>query len=206
MRIMVIAPHPDDEIIGCGGVLAGLHEEIETAVVYVTDQPTGSEEESLLALNALGIRKRHSTIWRHFAEVTLNTLPSHLICGMLIEEVSEFKPDIFFIPPMGENEDHRVVHQAALVAAQPHRCPSLREVYAYEVTPGSKFRPNTFFDITESMQAKIDAMRCYKSQAKPWPHPRSEEALLRMAQFRGSESGYDFAEAFELIRRRGALT
>lgn len=103
------------------------------------------------------------------------------------------------------NLDHRLVHEAVLCATRPHAPHSVREVLAFE-TPSSTewgmtaFRPTLFVDITATLETKLAALACYAEELRPFPHPRSPEAVRALAQWRGAQSGCSAAEAFEVVR------
>ena len=123
--------------------------------------------------------------------------------------VDKFKPDTIFTHHHGDlNIDHRLTCEAVLTATRPMKGETVRSIFAFE-TPSSTewefsyrepFRPNIFVDVTNTMEAKIKGMACYKSESTSYPHPRSPEALRALAQYRGSCAGYEMAEGFELLR------
>ena len=125
--------------------------------------------------------------------------------------VEEQKPEIVFIPHKGDMHiDHRMTIEAAMVALRPVSAPQIKAIYAYETlsetewnTPSvdNAFIPNSFIDITDYMDLKLEAMKCHKSQLCDYPHPRSLEAIKALAMHRGSTICRKYAEAFMLIRQ-----
>lgn len=215
-KILVIAPHPDDEVLGCGSTIAkhaDQKDQVYLCVVTTTYPPRWSDEfrkNRLLEVkkvNAiLGIKK---TYFLNLPTVKLNMFPHHELADKIFEVVKKIKPDILYIPHQGDlNKDHRLVFEASLVAARPysqdHR---IKRVLSYE-TPSetewgqvlTPFLPNVYIDTTKTFKQKIAAMKIYKSEVKPYPHLRSLEFLEVLAKKRGAEVGFKLAEAFVLIR------
>lgn len=215
-NILIITPHPDDEVLGCGGAIArhaSQKDHVYLCVVTTTYSPRWSDEFRKTRLlevkkvNALlGIKK---TYFLNFPTVRLNVFPHHELADKIFEIVKKIKPDILYIPHRGDlNKDHRLVFEASLVAARPynqdHR---IKRVLSYETPsetewgqPLAPFLPNVYVDITKTFKQKLTAMKVYKSELKQYPHPRSLESLEVLAKKRGAEVGFKLAEAFVLIR------
>ncbi|MCM1213748.1 MAG: PIG-L family deacetylase [Lachnospiraceae bacterium] len=218
MRVLVIAPHADDEILGVGGTIAKYVEEgnqVDVCIVTVGQTPMFSSDaiaavrhEALEAHKLLGV---HESIFLEFPAVLLSQVPRYEINGKLCEVITKVRPDIVFIPHFGDmHYDHMLVAQAAMVAVRPINECTVKEVYAYETLSESEwnvphaanaFIPNTYIDISKQVGQKREAMSCYRSQVKMFPHPRSIEALDALAKLRGSTVGVCAAEAFCLLRR-----
>lgn len=219
MRALVIAPHPDDEILGVGGVIARLSRvghEVDVVVVTTGKPPLFDEEyvrqvrrEASEAHEILGVRE--TTFLEEFPAAGLDGVPAHRLNQVLTEVLREKRPDILFVPFAGDiHRDHQMTFASALVAARPVHEWKVRAIYAYEtlsetnwyappVTPA--FLPNSFFDIAEVLEVKLDALRAYRSQVKPFPNERSLEAVEALARVRGATVGVEAAEAFVLIRQ-----
>lgn len=217
MKILVIAPHADDEILGAGGTIARYAEEgnqVFVCVVTVGQVPmfsqsviTAIRKEALAAHRLLGV---HESIFLELPAVLLSEIPKHEINARLCETVNRIKPDIVYIPHFGDmHYDHTLVAQAAMVAVRPINGCSVKEVYSYETLSESEwnaphavnaFLPNTYVNISKQLEIKKKAMACYQSQLKNFPHPRSIKALEALANLRGSTVGTDAAEAFCLLR------
>lgn len=126
--------------------------------------------------------------------------------------VKEIKPEIAFIPHIGDmHVDHGETAQAAMVALRPMNNPQLRAIYTYETLSETEwnipnvsnwFIPNAWSDITDTYKRKIEAMKCFKTQLYPFPHPRSLEALEALAKLRGTTIGVNYAESFVCVREK----
>jgi N-acetylglucosamine malate deacetylase 1 len=212
--ILVFAPHPDDEVLGCGGTIgrfASKGDEVVLCIVTKAYTPDWSPEyirkkaEEIQQSNKkLGIAK---TIFLDYPTVKLDTIPQKELNDALSKVISEHKPDLVFIPHYGDlNRDHRIVHEASLVATRPFSS-NIKKILAYETLSETEwghsiaqFRPSVYIDITEFIGLKIEAMRLFETELKDAPHPRSAELISALAMKRGSEIGVKYAEAFMLIR------
>ena len=216
--VLVIAPHPDDEVMGVGGTMARLAaegREVLVAIVTKGEPPTFSESfveqgrrEALEAHELLDVRK---TLFLDGAPAALvDTIPRSRLNAVIEHVFREVDPEIAFIPFIGDlHVDHRLIAEACLVAARPNPSHRLRKLLTYEVqsetnwnatpsTPG--FHPDTYVEITPWIDRKLEAMRCFQSQLKEFPHERSIEALEALAKVRGATAGCHAAEGFVLIR------
>ena len=212
-KILVIAPHPDDEVLGCGGTIkkyAQLGANISLCVVTVAYMPQWTEDfikdrprQIRAAADVLGVKDIYPL---DFPTVRLDTLPQKELNEKIADVVRKVKPDTLYIPHRGDlNRDHQLVHEAALVAARPTAGQSIKHVLAYEARSETEwgflpFIPTVYEDIADEMESKVEAMRVYASEVKDFPHPRSLEAIDALAKTRGSEAGLKRAEAFMLIR------
>lgn len=214
MKMLVIAPHPDDEVLGCGGTIAGRNkkgDEIYLCVVTKAYAPEWSEEflknrpkEVEKANKILGIKK---TYFLDFPTVKLDTIPQKELIDRLSKCLNELKPDIVYIPHKGDmNNDHRLVFEASLVATRPINS-TIKRILSYETLSETEwgqaiepFVPNVYVDISETFEKKIKAMKAYASELRQYPHPRSLKTIKALAEKRGSEIGFEYAESFILIR------
>jgi len=214
MKILIIAPHPDDEVLGCGGTIVkhvNRGDEVYLCIVTKGYIPDWSEEflknrpkEIEKANKILGIKK---TYFLDYPTVKLDTIPQKELNEAISKVVNEVKPDILYIPHKGDlNKDHRLVFESSLVATRPanHK---VKKILSYETLSESEwgqpievFIPNVYVDISETLGKKIEAMKAYGSELKQYPHPRSLEIIEALAKKRGSEVGVKFAEAFILIK------
>lgn len=217
--ILVIAPHPDDEVLGVGGTIARLaHEHRDVHVVIVTRGDPGmfspefierGRDEARRAHEILGVVK--TEFLEGFPAALLDTVPQASLNAALGDVIASVGPEVLFVPFQGDlHADHRRVCEAALVAARPNGAgPRVRAILAYETLSetnwnpapmASGFAPNVLVDISSSLPAKLEAMAIYESQLKPYPHERSLRALESLARTRGATVGCEAAEAFVLLR------
>lgn len=217
MRVLVIAPHPDDEIIGVGGTIAKrvkAGDEVYVCVVTKGQEPMFKKSiikqvrrECREADAKLGVI---DTIFLDFPAVMLETVPRHEFNGKVSEIVQEIRPDEVYIPHRGDMQiDHQMVVDAAMVAVRPRGNFYPKRVYAYETLSETgwnipnivnEFVPTVYEDITETIENKIDAMSIFESQLAPFPAARSLGAIEALAKHRGATVNVMAAEAFSLIR------
>lgn len=217
-KVLVIAPHPDDEILGCGGTIARLSQsgaEVVVAIVTRGMAPQFSDEfvanirtEAKTSHAMVGVKE---TVYLDLPAAALETVPATKLNGTLAKLVQDVRPDTLFVPFVGDiHTDHQLTFLAAMVAARPRDEYAPKRIYAYEtlsetnwyapgVTPA--FVPNVFIDITETLELKLDAFRCFESQVKIFPDERSIEAIRALATVRGASMYLKAAEAFMLIRQ-----
>ncbi len=216
MRVLVFAPHNDDEVLGVGGTIAKYAQQgHEVYVCEVTswlqnmESTNALKEEAFKAHDILGVK---DTIFLDLPVVRLKETPTVTKNRKFVEVVREIKPDIAFIPHTGDmHVDHGETALAAMVALRPLENPQLKGLYIYETlsetewnipNTANSFIPNVWSDISESFALKLEAMKCYKSQLHDFPHPRSLEAIEALARLRGSTIGVNYAESFACVRER----
>lgn len=217
-RVLIIAPHPDDEVLGVGGTIARFADEgHEVYVVIMTKgyPPDFSEEtnqtdrqEALAAHQVLGVKE---TMFLSLPAARLDTVPHRDVNAQLFELIQKIQPNTLFIPFVGDiHIDHQLVFLSSLVAARPNNPDAPKAIYAYETLSETNwnapyltanFVPNVFVDISPYLETKLEAMGMYASQIKPFPNERSEESLRALATLRGSTVGRFAAEAFYLVRQ-----
>lgn len=223
MKVLVIAAHPDDEILGCGATAARLVAEGHEVHFAILGEGMTSRHASRTetAASQLEDLRRHahaaaakvgvnSLSLHGLPDNRLDTLPLLEVVKIVEELVDRHAPAVIYTHHAGDlNIDHGVVARAVLTATRPLAACPVREIYAFEVPSSTDwafrciepvFRPNVFVDVTRGLEAKIAAMECYESEARAFPHPRSPEALRATAMRWGSVAGCAAAEAFELIR------
>ena len=212
-RVLVIAAHPDDEVLGCGGTIA-LHRRNgdDVCILVVCEgsslrgvyQGEGEGHHLFGAARELGVADvRHLG----FADQRLDTMTLTDIITPIEEVVRDVQPTTVYCQHGGDvNIDHAILFKAALVATRPTE-DSIRAVFAYEAASSTEwahprvFVPDTFVDISSTLEQKLRAMACYKSEMRDYPHPRSIEALRHRAHAWGNQNCVDAAEAFMTIRR-----
>jgi LmbE family N-acetylglucosaminyl deacetylase len=215
--VLVIAPHPDDEVMGCGGVIARHVAQGDTVTVLVITRGIPelfppplierTRDELRIAHDLLGITQTH---FLNFQAPMLDMQPTYQLADAISKVIRETKAERVYLPHRGDlHHDHQAVTKAALVAARPINKCTVRQLLSYE-TPSetewalpsqdSAFTPNVFVDISDYLKSKLDAMACIKSQLRTPPHPRSLQHIEALARLRGNTVGFAAAEAFMLVR------
>ncbi|UZP66802.1 PIG-L family deacetylase [Desulfovibrio mangrovi] len=229
-NVMVIAAHPDDEILGCGGTMARLAAQgTRVSVLLLGEGPLAriaSEQGPLAdrererafasartAGDILGISQVITPADRGFSGFPDNRFDSLPLIELVkyIEEIgNEIRPDTVFTHHFGDlNIDHRLTHHAVLTAFRPLPGAYVKNIMAFEVPSSteysgssihSPFVPNLFVDISGTLEAKMNALHAYETEMRPFPHPRSHEGVHHLAKLRGAQSGCNAAEGFMLCR------
>lgn len=227
-RIMVVAAHPDDELLGLGATMHKLIKEqgVVAHVVILGEGITSRSdtrdtekwkkvlEEHHANMNAAGSHIGYESI--HSYNFSDNRFDSHAlldIVKVVEKEKEEFQPDIIFTHNAGDlNVDHRYTFQAVMTATRPMQDEKVKAIICFETNSATEwqysqhpeqFHPNLFIEVSEDdVQAKIDALAEYKFEIRDYPHPRSAKALKVLAEYRGYMSGSDMAEAFEIVREK----
>jgi LmbE family N-acetylglucosaminyl deacetylase len=220
---LVLAAHPDDEVLGCGGTVARLSRAGEDVYIAILGEGITSRyskreeadkrslldlrERSRRAAELLGARQLFSY---DLPDNRFDTVPMLDVVKIIEDLVGRLRPEVVYTQHGGDlNIDHRVTFRATLTATRPMRGCPVKSVLAYEVASSSEwsfqqfapsFRPSVFIDISDTLETKIGAMQTYESEARPFPHPRSPEALRAQALRWGSAVGLGAAEAYQLIR------
>lgn len=223
MRILVVAAHPDDEVLGCGGTIArAIAAGAEVAIQFLGEGisarfPLGeydSEEfHSQTRIRTDGARAALKVLGVTDCEfgdrlcVQFDTYPLVAFVKDIERKIDQFKPDVLFTHnPVEVNIDHRLTYEAVEVACRPTRATTPPQIYCFEIpcsgswTFETAFRPNVFVDISEFWEQKLAAWDCYKGEDRPFPFPRSHEGLRTIAQYRGMMSNLKLAEAFRMVR------
>ena len=217
MKVLVIAPHPDDEIIGVGGTIAKRVKAGDEVYVCIVTKGLESlvdkevieqgRRECCEADSMLGVKE---TIFLDFPAVMLETVPRYEFNGSFVELLQRINPDEVYIPHRGDMQiDHQMVVDASMVALRPRGRNYPKRVYAYETLyetgwniPNvvNEFIPTVYEDITDTYDMKIEAMSLFKSQLLQFPEARSIGAIEALAKYRGATVNVHAAEAFTLIR------
>ena len=215
--MLVLAPHPDDEVLGCGGAIgrhAAAGGDVHVAIVTKAGPPLFGEDvartgrsEARAAHAVLGVVDTHLL---DFPAAGLDRVAHADLNRALDELVASIRPSTVFVPFAGDlHADHQAVFRSALVATRPGRAGAPGSVLAYETLSETNWRaptmtpafdPNVFVDVSDHLERKLEAMACYASQLRPSPHERSLVAIRALAELRGSTVGVAAAEAFVLIR------
>jgi LmbE family N-acetylglucosaminyl deacetylase len=222
-RVLVVAAHPDDEVLGCGATIARLAGEGAEVVIAILGEGITSRyadradaDSQLLAelrkhgSQAAGVLGAAEVSFHDLPDNRFDTVPMLDVVKLVEGLVERFDPATVYTHHAGDlNIDHGVVHRAVLTATRPMRGGRVRRILAFEVPSSTDwafngfapaFRPSVFVDVTATIDRKLEAMRAYETETRPFPHPRSDEALVALARHRGSTVGFEAAEAFELVR------
>ena len=216
-QVLVIAPHMDDEVLGCGGVIARHIDEGDKVHVCVVCNRAYGREYDPVAIGAEKASAQKAKDILGYSDLLFLDMPderlyAHLqeLLDVLERTVTEIKPDLVYTCHAADlHQDHRTVAHASNVALRSIAAPFARRVLAYEIPSGTEqtfpstaenFAPNVFVDIEAQLDRKLKAMAAYERESRAFPHPRSEEMLRARALFRGSQCGRSVAEAFVLLR------
>jgi LmbE family N-acetylglucosaminyl deacetylase len=223
MTVLIIAAHPDDEVLGCGGTMARLAQAGHAVYIAILGEGITSRYAEREQANSALVGKLHmdsqqvadllgaQTLFTYdLPDNRFDTVPLLDVVKIIEELVEKLRPEEVYTQHGGDlNIDHNVVYRATLTATRPMEGTPVKRLYAYEVMSSSEwafqkfspvFHPNTFVDISATLEAKLQAMQVYESEVRPFPHPRSPDALRAYARRWGSVVGLHAAEAFELIR------
>lgn len=217
-RILVFAPHPDDEILGCGGMIArNIHEGNEVYVCVVTkafpplfprtDLNDLNQNDAKRCHEFLGIKK---SFFLEFPAADIESVKRYILNDKILGVVREVKPDEVYIPHRGDMQiDHQAVVDACMVALRPKYFPQVKRIYAYETLSetdwnipnvSNAFIPNVYVNIDGFLETKKKALSFFSLQVTNFPDPRSVGAVEALAKFRGAQMLWEAAEAFMLIR------
>jgi LmbE family N-acetylglucosaminyl deacetylase len=224
-RILVVAAHPDDEVLGCGGTIARhadagddvrvlIVAEGATARMLERDRTVASQELSTLARaahRASRILGANDIELLDYPDNRLDSIDRLDLIKKIEERIDRHMPHVVYVHHAGDvNIDHRCLHEAVVTACRPTPGHPVRRLLSYEVAsstewqpPGSgaTFNPNWFVNISAQWPRKKQALEAYKAEMRTWPHVRSIEALEHLARLRGAQVGVEAAEAFCLLRQ-----
>ncbi|MBN1799977.1 MAG: PIG-L family deacetylase [Candidatus Lokiarchaeota archaeon] len=206
MKVLVIAAHPDDEVLGVGGTICKHVEnmdEVYICIVTKAYEPEWSNEyikqkltEQKQVDQLLHVKKRYNL---DFPTIKLNTIPHGMLNNALKKVIEEVEPDIIYTHFEDDlNQDHRIIFHSTMVVARP---PRRIKVLSYEILSSTElsnsgFNPNYYIDIKKYLSLKIEAFRIYSSEVKKLPHSRSLEGVELLSKYRGIQVSLECAEAF----------
>lgn len=217
-KILVVAPHADDETLGCGGtLLKHFNQGDEIYWLIVTDMSLESgfsasqiqtrEDEINNIKKLYGFKETYRL---GFAPALLDIIPMKDIVVAISSVIENVKPEIIYSVFRNDvHSDHAVVSDGLMAATKSFRHPSIKKMLAYETLSetefslridGKSFRPNVFINIEGYLDKKIEIMNCYQSEISEFPFPRSEDAIEAQAKYRGVQAGSKAAEAFMLLK------
>jgi LmbE family N-acetylglucosaminyl deacetylase len=220
-KILIIAAHPDDEVLGCGGTISRLVKEGHEAYTLVLGEGITSRdasrqrekrEQELVQLKkqvheadaVIGIKEVFAD---DFPDNRFDSVPLLDIVKVIETIKNKIKPGIVFTHAEQDlNIDHQITYRAVLTAVRPTAGETVKEIYSFEVLSSTewnfplRFSPDVFFDISETIDIKLAAMEKYRSELKEYPHPRSIKGIRLNAEHWGMKTGLKYAEAFKLVR------
>ena len=223
--VLVVAAHPDDEVLGCGGTIARHADAGDQVQVLIVAEGATSRQQQRdriqagdeLSALALAAQKAGSILGAvgvellDFPDNRLDSLDRLDLIKRLEESIERHRPQVVYVHHAGDvNVDHRRLHEAVVTACRPIPGHPVQRLLSFEVAsssewqpPGSApaFQPNWFVDISDQWQRKREALVAYASEMRPWPHARSLDALEHLARWRGAQVGVEAAEAFCLLRQ-----
>ena len=224
--VLIVAAHPDDEVLGCGGTAAShvrggdevhvliLAEGITSRSGSRTSNHVRSELAALrkTAARAAEILGITSLTLQDFPDNRMDSIDLLTVVQAVEFSITRLRPRIVYTHHFGDlNIDHRITHQAVVTACRPLAGHSVDTVLFFETSSstewqppshGLDFAPAWFVDITDTLSTKIEALRCYSSEMRSWPHPRSARAIRQLAGWRGTTAGLRAAESFMIGRNR----
>lgn len=217
-RILVVAPHPDDETLGCGATLLKYIQkgfEVHWLIVTKMTESMGFSKERIdnrlreieKVENEFCFKKTH---FLNFETTKLDTLSNGDIISAMMKVFQEVKPTIVYTPFRNDvHSDHKVTFDSVMACSKWFRCKEVKEVYAYETVSetdfsnsflGTTFIPNVYENVESTFDKKLKILDIYSSELSEFPFPRSIDAITALAKRRGAESGYKLAESFMLVK------
>ena len=219
-NVLVVASHPDDEVLGCGGTLYNLKKNgAKISGLFLSDGESSRKhlkinklilnrkKQAIKAGKIIGIKK---SIFGNFPDNLMDSVPLLKIIQFIEKQIKIIKPDAIFTHFESDlNIDHQITNKAVVTACRPTKNQTVKSILFFEILSSSEwnissknksFKPNYFVDITNSIRFKIKALKYYKRELKKWPHPRSVEGVKLLSKTRGSSVGLSNAEAFILGR------
>ena len=218
-RVLVVAAHPDDDVLGCGATIARwVREGRQVVVAFLTDgvgarsdaDPDAAERRQSAAQAAAAILGVTDLRFADWPDNRLDQVPLLELAQHVERLVVELRPDTVLTHHAGDlNIDHRRACQAVVTACRPQPGHPVRALWSFEVAsstewqipnPGLAFVPTAFVDVSGYLERKLEALDAYQEEIRDWPHPRSRRALEALARWRGSSIGVEAAEAFVVMR------
>ena len=221
-NILVIAAHPDDEVLGCGGAInkfSKLGYRID--ILFVSDGESSRlniknknkkiiNKRQLMAIKSAKILGARKPNFLSFPDQELDKISLLQVIQEIEKKINSIKPEIIFThSETCLNLDHKIVNNAVITACRPNSFKFIKKIYFFEILSSTewnikdgnvKFSPNYYFDISSNIKFKIKALRSYNKEIRAWPHSRSYEGIKTLAKYRGMQIGTKYAEAFYLAR------
>ena len=224
MNVLIVGPHPDDEVLGCGGSIARHIEQGDTVSILILAEGITSRADSrelgmdpkrlealrratLKASKILGVK---DTVLHNFPDNRMDSLPLLDVIKVVEKHVKRLQPSVVYTTFSGDvNIDHQICFRAVVTACRPQPGMSVTTLLTCETLSSTEwqpsvgctqFSPNFFIDIGATLSIKLKALEAYQTELREWPHPRSISAVENLAKYRGSSVGIHAAEAFMLAR------
>lgn len=217
-KILIVAAHPDDEVLGCFGTIARLIKEGYEAyslilgegktsrsnIINIKKEKNILEDELLKANEIIGIK---NVFREYFPDNSFDQVNLLEIVRSIENIKNKIKPNIIFTHYEKDlNIDHQITYKAVITATRSLPQESVKEIYSFEILSSTEwayplsFHPNVFFDISSTLYLKLKAMACYKSELREFPHPRSLDGIELNAKYNGMRIGLKYAEVFKNIK------
>ena len=216
-KVLILSPHADDEILGCGGYISKYAKQnYQINVLILTNANKGAPEiyspedieklrkEAEIANNLIGTNR---LFFEDLPAINLNNYPIYKITNIIDKYIKDINPEIVLIPSAKDiHDDHKIIFKASKVSMRLNKKTKLKKILSYEVLSETEwneneesFSPNYFVRLDRSdINKKIKAFLSYKSQVKKFPHPRSKEGIINLSKVRGSQVFMNYAEAFKV--------
>ena len=223
-RVLIVSAHPDDDILGCGGLMAKYSSSVKFKVIFIaegsscrfSESELGNQEvidvinkrntSGIKALDILGVK---NVEFYDLPCGRLDQVPIININKIIEQEIIQFEPDTLFTHSESDaNNDHNIISKASIMATRPNANNFVKKVFQYEILSSSEwkftdaFLPNYFEVLTgDQVKLKWDALAEYETEVKKFPFPRSYDGIVSLAKYRGIQCGCEYAEAYRLIRQ-----
>ena len=216
-KVLILSPHADDEILGCGGFISKYSKQnyhINVLIltnankgapeIYSSDEIKKIRKEAKIANNLIGTSR---LFFENLPALNLNNYPLYKITNIIDKYIADINPEVILIPSTNDiHDDHKIIFKAAKISMRPNKISKLKKILSYEVLSetewnedGKSFNPNYFVHLKKSdINNKVQAFLKYKSQVKKFPHSRSKEAIINLSRVRGSQAFIEYAEAFKV--------
>lgn len=210
-KTLIVAAHPDDEVLGCGGFAAKIQKFGGTIeALIITAGRAGQETDNQIRSKAASkhVLTREPTIL-NYPDQQLETIPLTNLAQRILDVIDACKPTAVLTHSINDlNQDHRLVAEATFVAVRPTPACTVKAVGSYYVPSSTDwafgqfggFNPNFFVDISQTLDCKLKALECYEREMRDFPHPRSFDGIRAMHAFWGTMCGKPCAEAFQIVR------
>lgn len=223
-KVLVVAAHPDDEVLGCGGtIIKHCQNGDEVHVLIMAEGITSRGNQRSVESNTKALEELHANTFRAskimgVSSIRLALFPDNRmdsvdlldVIKVVEEEVDSFKPDIVYTHHAGDvNIDHKLTNEAVITACRPMPGQTVKTILFFETLSSTEwqipkinkvFLPNYFVDIEKEFKQKIKALKCYETEMRSYPHSRSYDAVKVLSYFRGFSVGKKNVEAFEIGR------